>query len=142
MSKVNEPVRPYINVSQLEFILNKENNSNENRDYHDFFMKNYHKIFMPDAAPSPAKQLKEKKPVLAIEEKKTALADQRHVIEMSDCDDDLDDENNAKKVDVASSHDIGLHIKQLRNKSMIKMEMAELDPDKVIRRLRKLLRKL
>lgn len=97
---------------------------------------------MPDASPSPAKQLKEKKPVLAIEEKKAALPDQRHVIEMSDCDDDSDDENNAKKVDVASSHDIGLHIKQLRNKSMINIEMAEQDPDKVIRRLRKLLRKL
>ena len=129
----------------MEFLLNKDSNSDENCDYHDFFMKNYHKIFtLDEASSSKANKPEKKNPVLAIEDTKKIKTNHSLVkIDMSSDSDDSDDESNAKKVDVASSHDIGLHIKQMkRNKSAQNTDTISQDNNKLIRRLRKLLRKL
>lgn len=125
---VEEP-RPYINLKQLEALIDKNNNNkSENIDYHEYFMKNYHTIFHKDDPQDAAKAIDSKPNVPAI-----AYYSQKPET----------NKNQSKKVNTEAngSHDIKFHIEKIRRTQTTDEYDIEEKKAQLIEMLRKLLKK-
>lgn len=129
--KVNEPIKPQIDLKQLEFLMDKKSNCSEDCDYHDFFMKNYHTIFKAGPLETEIRPQKKK-----IEAPKPLKAIGYHNNDSSD-----EDEENLK-VNINRSHDIHYHLERIRGSQSNDNDIdPEIKKAELINRLRKLLRK-